>query len=422
MMVCLRAKSEIVSNGEKVTRIAQITGQAKSQAYGSILRYSSPKRCATPSWSWGLLHYRCESAKGIILIRNFIVSSAAFCALALLFAVFALPVTAADLLLFPSITSVHQSKEDTELAAKKFVPAVDIFYATEFSQTRFLAEYLASSREKELERLQVGWHILPGKSLWVGRFHNAISFWNTQMHHGDFLQSSLSRPTVANYEDEHGPLPAHISGFLFESSRTAGDSEINYMAGLGIGPIFDVTLQPLDLLDPSKPGKIAASFRLGYHPEVGNPDQFGAALGYARIPVKNVSQFDEVRQTVFSTFLNVEQNKFHLIGELFVFDDRVSGAANTSRYTTVSAYLQPEYKLGESGRTTVYGRVESTPRAAQDGYLALLPEFSSHQLVAGLRFDITPSQAIKVETVRSHRHDGLEINSISAQWSMVLPL
>jgi hypothetical protein len=371
-----------------------------------------------------LLSYRCESAKGIILIRNFIVSSAALCALTLLFAVFSLPVTAADLLLFPSITSVHQSQQDAELAAKKFVPAVDIFYSSEFSQTRILAEFLNSSREHELERFQLGWHILPGKSLWVGRFHNALSFWNTQMHHGDFLQSSLSRPTIANYEDEHGPLPAHISGFLFESSRTAGDSEINYMAGLGIGPTFNVTLQPLDLLNPTHPGKIAASFRLGYHPEVGNQDQIGAALGYARIPV--VVSIDptinEVRQAVFSTFLNFEQNKFHLIGELFVFDDRVSGAANTSRYTTVSAYLQPEYKLGESGRTTVYGRVESTPHAAQDGYLALLPEFSPHQLVAGLRFDVTPSQAIKVEAARTTRQDGLEFNSISAQWSMVLPL
>lgn len=358
------------------------------------------------------------------MIRNFIVSSATFCALTLLFAVFALPVTAADLLLFPSITSVHQSRTDAELAAKKFVPAVDIFYSTEYNQTRFLAEFNASSREKDLERLQVGWHVLPGKTLWVGRFHNPLSFWNTQIHHGDFLQSSLSRPSVANYEDEHGPLPAHISGFLFESSRTAGDSEISYMAGLGIGPTFNLTLQPLDLLDPSKPGKIAASFRLGYHPEAGNPDQFGAALGYARIPV--VASIDptinEVRQTVFSTFLNFEQNKFHLIGELFVFDDRVSATANTTRYTTVSAYFQPEYKLGESGRTTLYGRVETTLHAGQDKYMALLPEFSRHQQVAGLRFDVTPSQAIKVEAARSHRQDGLEFNSISAQWSMILPL
>lgn len=356
------------------------------------------------------------------MIRNFIVSFATFCARTLVFAVFALPVTAADLLLFPSITSIHQSKTDAELAAKKFVPTVDIFYTAEFNQTRFLAEFKASSREKELERLQIGWHILPGKTLWAGRFHNPLSFWNTQTHHGDFLQSSLSRPTIANYEDAHGPLPAHISGFLLESSRTAGDSEISYMAGLGIGPTFNVTLQPLDLLDPSKPGKIAASFRLGYYPEVGNPDQFGAALGYARIPVSNVLQIDEVRQTVFSAFLNFEKDKFHLTGELFIFDDRVSGATNTSRYTTVSAYVQPEYKLGESGRTTVFGRVESTPHAAHDGYLSLLPEFSPFQSMVGLRFDLTPAQAIKVEAARTRRQDGLEFNSISAQWSMILPL
>lgn len=358
------------------------------------------------------------------MIRNYIVSLAEFCALIVLFSIFTLPVEAADVLLFPSITSTHESPTDVELAAKKFVPAVDIFYSTEFSQTRFLVEYNASSREKELERFQFGWHILPGKSLWAGRFHNALSFWNTQNHHGDFLQSSLSRPTVANYEDEHGPLPAHISGLLLESSRTIGDAEINYMAGLGVGPTFNTTLQPLDLLNPTHPGKITASFRLGYHPEVGNPDQFGAALGYARIPVV-VSlnpTINEVRQTVFSTFLNFEKDKFHLIGEIFVFDDRVSGAADTARYTTVSAYFQPEYKLGESGRTAVYGRVENTPHAAEDGYLALLPEFSHHRLVGGLRFDITPSQALKVEAVRSRRQDMLEFNSISAQWSMVLAL
>jgi hypothetical protein len=363
------------------------------------------------------------------LIKNHIISTAAFCALGLLLDVSPPMAGAGELLLFPSITSDHQSQPDAELAAKKFLPAVDIFYATELSQTRFLAEFLNSSREHELERLQLGWHILPGKSLWVGRFHNSLSFWNTQMHHGDFMQSSLSRPTVANYEDEHGPLPAHISGFLLESSRTAGDSEINYMAGLGIGPTFDVTLKPLDLLDPSHPGKIAASFRLGYHPEVGSPDQFGAALGYARIPFSNTLtdpvshvMVDEVRQTVFSTFLNLEKDKFHLIGELFVFDNCVSGAANTSRYTTLSGYIQPEYKLGSSGRTTLYARIEATPEASNDGYLALLPEFSPHQGVVGLRLDITPTQAIKFEAGRATRQDTFEFNTISAQWSMVLPL
>jgi hypothetical protein len=356
------------------------------------------------------------------MIRNRILSSAVYCALSLLPVVSTSLAGAGDLLIFPSITSTHQSKSDAELAAREFLPAIDIFYSTEFDHTRFLAEFFNSSREHELEPLQVGWHVLPGKSLWAGRFHSPLSFWNTEIHHGDFLQSSLSRPTVANYEDEHGPFPAHITGLLFESIRTSGDSEINYMAGLGIGPTFNVTLNPFDLLDPSNQGKIAASFRLGYHPEVSNPNQFGAAIGYARIPVSNVLLVEKVRQTVLGTFLNFERKKFHLIGEPFIFDDSVSGAGSSNRYTTVSAYLQPEYKLGESGRTTVYARIESAPHAIEDGYLALLPEFSPHQSVAGLRYDITSSQAIKLEASRTRRQDGLEFDSISAQRSMVLPL
>jgi hypothetical protein len=179
------------------------------------------------------------------------------------------------------------------------------------------------------------------------------------------------------------------------------------------------------LLNPEHPGKLTASFRLGYHPEVGNPDQFGAALGYARLPVMHVMQMNEVRQSILSTFLNIEKNKFHLIGELFIFQNHVSSVANTTTYTTVSAYLQPEYKLSESGRTTLFGRLESTPDAEKDKYLTLFPEFSRSQVVVGLRFDLTPSQALKVEAGRSHRLDINEpthINSISAQWSMILPL
>jgi hypothetical protein len=364
------------------------------------------------------------------LIKSNFVLPAVTYTFALLWAVYSLPSRAEDLLLFPSLTSVHQSQPDADLAPKEFVPAIDIFYTHDFDQTRFLAEFLKTSQEADLERLQFGWHILPGKTLWAGRFHNPISFWNTQMHHGDFLQTSLSRPTVANYEDELGPLPTHISGILLESTRTTGDSEIDYMADLGVGPSFiDTKLEPLNLLDPVNTGKVAGSIRLGFHPEVGNPNQFGAALGYARIPFTNalidpVSNVlvNEVQQTVLSTYLNYEQGKFHLIGELFVFDDLVSGTASSSRYTSVSAYLQPEYKLGESGRTTLYARVESTPNAAEDGYLSLFKEFSPHQYFAGARYDITAKQAVKVEAGRTERQDGLQFNSISAQWCMVLPL
>jgi hypothetical protein len=363
------------------------------------------------------------------LTRNINVFYATFCALTLLLTSFASPVRAGDFLLFPSVTTTHQTEPDTELVPKTVVPAVDFFYSSEFDKTRFLGEFLKSSQEAELERLQFGWRILPGKTLWFGRFHNALSFWNTQMHHGDFLQTSLSRPTVSNYEDEHGPLPAHITGLELESSRTVGDSEINYIAGFGIGPFFDTTLEPFDLLDPDFTGAYSGSVRLGYHPEAGNPNQYGVAIGYASIPFKvavtdPVSQtlVDKVQQTVLSAFLNYERADFHLIGELFIFDDRVSGAGNSSQYTTVSGYLQPEYKLGASGRTIFYGRIEATPDAANDGYLSLLPEFSPHQGVVGLRYELTPTQAIKFEAGRTIRQDTLSFNSISAQWSMVLPL
>ena len=79
-------------------------------------------------------------------------------------------------------------------------------------------------------------------------------------------------------------------------------------------------------LNPDHPGKMAASFRLGYHPEAGNPNQFGAAIGYARIPFRNAlidpvsnALVDEVRQTVFSTFLNFGEQQIPLDGRTVLF-------------------------------------------------------------------------------------------------------
>ena len=347
----------------------------------------------------------------------------------MLWTVYTLPSRTDDLLLFPSITSVHQSQQDVDLAAKPFLPAVDIFYNHDFGQTRFLTEFLKSSQEADLERFQFGWRILPGKTLWVGAsiIRSAFGIRGAPWR---FFADVAEPPNIANYEDELGPLPTHISGVLLESTRTVGDSEIDYMADLGVGPSFvDTQLEPLDLLNPVNTGKVAGSFRLGFHPEVGNPNQFGAALGYANIPFTNALTdpvnnvlVNEVQQTVLSTYLNYEQGKFHLIGELFFFDDLVSGTASSSRYISASGYLQPEYKPGESGRTTLYARLESTPNAAEDGYLSLFKEFSPHQYFAGVRYDITAKQAVKLEAGRTERQDGLKFNSISVQWCMVLPL
>lgn len=350
-------------------------------------------------------------------------------ALAAALVLFAAAAHADGLLLFPSLSYFDRyASDDPDIKAHEFVPALDIFYTANFDQFRFIGEYYASNREKEMERLQAGWRIMPGKTLWLGRFHNPLSFWNTELHHGNFLQTSISRPAIANYEDAQGILPAHITGLLLESSRAVDDAEISYAAGVGIGPTIETSssatrapfagLKAFDLLDPKHPGKIAAGFRLAYHPEAASANQVGASLGYARIEARDLAPVTEVRQTVLGAFFTWEKQQLKFVGEAFALDHHVAGAANPSSRTVLSAYLQPEYRFNDS--LAAFARVEGTSRAA-DSYLALLPEFPVRRVGGGIRFDFYDSHAVKVEFNRDRHHHGAEFSSLSVQWSMIYP-
>ena len=72
--------------------------------------------------------------------------------------------------------------------------AVDVFYSYTGGRFRVLGEYLLSTEESELERLQAGWPMSEHTMLWFGRFHSPASFWISEFHHGHYLQTSITRP------------------------------------------------------------------------------------------------------------------------------------------------------------------------------------------------------------------------------------
>ncbi len=55
-------------------------------------------------------------------------------------------------------------------------------------------EFYVTPDERDLERLQFGFEFVPETVLWVGRFHQPASAWNTEHHHGHYLQTAITRP------------------------------------------------------------------------------------------------------------------------------------------------------------------------------------------------------------------------------------
>jgi hypothetical protein len=96
----------------------------------------------------------------------------------------------------------------------EFTPTVDVIYSRASGHFRMFGELLATDEEEELERFQLGWQLSDDTRFWLGRFHHSGTYWNTQHHHGQFLQTSITRPAIDEFEDTGGVLPMNVTGLL----------------------------------------------------------------------------------------------------------------------------------------------------------------------------------------------------------------
>jgi hypothetical protein len=325
---------------------------------------------------------------------------------------------AGDLLLFPAVTGTHRSVSAPGLDDNELMPELNIFYSTDHDRLRFLAELLLDEDEQEMERLQLGWLVQPATTFWIGRFHSPLGFWNTEHHHGAFMQMTISRPSIIDFEDDDGVLPTHITGVLAEGSLDRGHGSINYAFGIGQGPELESELVPVNIVEFRNGGELAASARLGYRPLDVSASEFGGFAGYARIPVIG-STINQVDQTVAGVFYNLETGKLRLVGELFYVTNRLEGSASTSDADFSAGYLQAEYQVHDDW--TVFGRLEGTGNAKNNAYLDLNQEYMTERAMAGARFEVGSRQALKLELSRNERQDDTRFTQLELQWSMVYP-
>ena len=104
-----------------------------------------------------------------------------------------------EFLLFPTLTGTH-GKAMMDHPQDELTPTLDAFYSASHERFRILAEYMASPHHKMMERLQIGWLPTASTTLWLGRFHNPLGYWNTEFHHGNYLTTTISRPSIVSFE------------------------------------------------------------------------------------------------------------------------------------------------------------------------------------------------------------------------------
>jgi hypothetical protein len=269
----------------------------------------------------------------------------------------------------------------------------------------------------DLERLQIGYTWNDAASVWLGRFHSPLGYWNTEYHHGSELQTSVLRPQMIAFEDQGGVVPAHTVGVWGTGAVRVGAGKATYDLIVGNSPsISDGELDPNNV--GSNRFAWASGFNFGYL-FGGNAEGLKVGVDGYHAQVSSTSTPAIVtRMNILGAYAATEGDLWELNAEYYYwYNQDVSGG--TGNYRSWGGFAQ----LGRHfGNWTPYVRVEQGIFNQKDNYFALLDGGRSYSLQAlGLRYELTSTSALKFEAdhvnTRTTPPTG-SFNRLLMQWAM----
>lgn len=321
---------------------------------------------------------------------------------------------------FPLVTLHFNDRDVAPLDQHGSTAAVDFFYSAEYGQARLLAEFFIDQEEREMERLAVGWVLTENTRLWLGRYHTALDQWNRKHHHGAYLQTTIYRPGIIEFEEEGGAIPAHATGISLQKTRHTASHMIYYTLDLGLGP--ELTPGHLSALDILKPGRgdhqLLVTLALSHHAMETPFDDSGVFVGYVVIP-SSINGIDQARLNILGAYSNYSQERWHVRGSLMrIGTDLDLSSGNQTDDAFFYAYLQPEYR--QQADLSFYGRVEISEGAANNLYLQQIPAYIRQRGLIGARYQLSENQALKFELANLDQY-GQRYSQATLQWSAALP-
>jgi hypothetical protein len=261
----------------------------------------------------------------------------------------------------------------------------------------------------DLERMQIGYTVSDWLTLWAGRFHTPFGYWNTAFHHGAQLQTTILRPQFLEFEDSGGILPAHTVGlWATGAARTLG-GRFGYDFYVGNAPtikLADPNVAGTGTLDPGLAGAggRAPTFGGNLHYSFGGPLQ-GLSIGAHALTSKVVDSAttpDWTRLNMFGPWFTYLEGSWEVLGEQYTFRNRDLNG-NTGSHSSNAGYAQVGRQFG---LWTPYVRYETASLDQTDAYFAQQQQGRSYRrLVSGLRYDLNPRTAFKLEAQRTRLTD-----------------
>lgn len=336
-----------------------------------------------------------------------------------------------EFLLFPSVDGFYTfSESDPSVDESSTKAALDLLYGYSGDRFRFLGEFLWSSDEAEFERLKAGVRLSESVSVWGGRFHAPAKFWTSEYHHGQYLQTSITRPALEEWEDDGGSAPAHVTGLMLETDfQRSDESALGIVASIGYAPILEEgALEAQELFESASDHGLSLNLRVAYRPEFLGSTQFGLLAGWNEIKVEPAAvplpgEPSTIDQAMLGAFGDWYWDKLRLLGSVVYYDITLEVPTQDVDDSHLRGYVQLEYQANET--VTVFGRLEGGIDQDDSTYLALINSAITERYMLGARWDVAEHHALTVEvantTFGASPSGSRDFNEVRLQWSAVYP-
>src|SRR5438270_6023215 len=197
-----------------------------------------------------------------------------------------------------------------------------------------------------------------------GRYHTPINWWNTAFHHGQWLQTTISRPEMVQFGGRF--IPVHFVGALVEGGVPAGGWNLNYQGGVGNGR-GNVISRGGDAGDNN--ARPAWLMNLFVKPDAAFGLQIGGSAYFDRISSPGRPEYAERIVAAHAVWLREDPE---LIAE--IADVRHEAVAGTLSASNLAYYVQAAYRLPSLNRVLKpYYRFEHIEVATADPVFAGIP-------------------------------------------------
>lgn len=292
-------------------------------------------------------------------------------------------------------------------AASSLSPRVTFFGEVSFSARTDAGMGMppATGYNAEVERALIRFDQSDYFKVSFGRYHTPINWWNTAYHHGQWLQTTVSRPEMTQFGGRF--IPVHFIGGLVEGAIPSGGLHLNYNVGMGNGR-GAVISRGGDAGDINNHRAWLAN--LFVKPARLYGLQAGGSVYRDKIGV-GVRNFEE---WITSGHLVWQKEDPEFIAE--VANVRHAEPGRSVVFNSQAWYVQLGYRLPFGQQLwKPYYRFEYIHIPLADPVFTGVPSLAGS--VVGIRYDITSFAAIKAE-YRNQRRPGLErINGAFLQTS-----